>query len=224
MQPHSHSSPRNSEAWGSDDDKPKKRAKKKAADKKLPKAAAAKRKAAATTKAATKTKAKAKAKAATRKSLRSATVSASVVAEFLAQLEDKSVARQILASLASRSGSDELAETPGTAALRRELADSKRRLDELEQKLAELANLVATLSAARSVPGFETVAEIEEDPCLRWLGVPSIEQYVGQHVALHATRGVIAHADSVAAVIASVRAQGLSLDDVCLATVPALPF
>ncbi|MFY0537556.1 hypothetical protein [Nannocystis pusilla] len=43
-------------------------------------------------------------------------------------------------------------------------------------------------------------------------------------MALHATRGVIAHGDSLPPVLESVRAQGVSLDDVCLATVPALPF
>ncbi|MFZ6182493.1 hypothetical protein [Nannocystis pusilla] len=212
MQPHPQHSPRSSDAWPEPDAKPKKRAKaKKSAAKKTP---------AAAKKPVKKATAKKKAKAATRKKpSKSAAFSASV-AELVARLGDEDIARQVIASLAfhDRSSGDELAELPSIAALRRELADSQRKLADLEQKLTELSNLVADLSAAHAR------LEVEEDPYFRWLGDPSIEQYVGQHVALHATRGVVAHADSVDDVVASVRAQGLSLDDVCLATVPAFPF
>ncbi|MCY0988623.1 DUF5678 domain-containing protein [Nannocystis sp. ILAH1] len=220
MQPHPQHSLRDPDAWVSPDAKPKKRAK--------AKKAAAKKKPAATKKPVKKAAAKKKAKAAIRKKpVKSAAFSASV-AELVARLGDKDIARQVIASLAlhNRLSGDELAELPSIAALRRELADSQRRLADLEQKLTELSSLVADLSAAhaRTESSADELEGVEEDPYFRWLGDPSIEQYVGQHVALHATRGVVAHADSVDDVLASIRAQGLSLDDVCLATVPAFPF
>ncbi|WAS93640.1 DUF5678 domain-containing protein [Nannocystis punicea] len=223
MQPHPQHSLRDPDAWASADDKPKKRAK---AKKKPAKKATAKKTTAkkTTAKKATAKKAKASTK---KKPLKSAALSARV-AELVARLEDKDIARQVIAELASdhRLSGGELAELPSIAALRRELADSQRKFAGLEQKLTELSNLVAGLSAAHAQieSSADELEEVEEDPYFRWLGDPSIEQYVGQHVALHATRGVVAHGDSVDDVIASVQAQGLSLDDVCLATVPAMPF
>ncbi|PCC70667.1 hypothetical protein SAMN02745121_05448 [Nannocystis exedens] len=216
MQPHPHSPPRSSEAWAAPAAKPKKKRVKKPVAKKKPIAGK---------KAGKKTSVKKQAKTAAKKKPLKGSVSSVSVADLVARLLGDEAARQVLASLAfDRSGNDKLAETPEIAELRRELDDSRRKLAALEQKLTELSNLVAGLTAARSAPVVGAGEEVEEDPCLRWLGDPSIEQYIGQHVALHATRGVIAHGDSLPPVLESVRAQGVSLDDVCLATVPALPF
>jgi hypothetical protein len=113
-----------------------------------------------------------------------------------------------------------VADHPVVATLRSEVGALEQKIPGLEQRLVELSIRVADLTAARSRVEPDTDGG-EEDLYLRWLGDPSIEQYIGQHVALHATRGVVAHADSVAAVIESVHAQGLSPDDVCLTTVPA---
>ncbi|MCY1011496.1 hypothetical protein OV079_39235 [Nannocystis pusilla] len=49
-------------------------------------------------------------------------------------------------------------------------------------------------------------------------------QYHGQHVALHPTRGVVAHGVELDAVVAEVRASGLPLDDIVLDFISDSPF
>jgi len=201
MQPHSSS--RDSDAWAAPGAEKKSSRAKKSAKKK----AAAKKKSSAK-------KTAAKKKSATKNASGSAPPDTSL-AELLARLDKHAAAR------------------PLVAALRRELGDLEHKVSALEHKLAELEPLRHSIQriehrlgelSTQSADPTSVLDEVVDDPYLRWLGDPSIERYIGQHVALHAARGVIAHADSVAAVIASVRAQGLSLDDVCLATVPAVPF
>lgn len=111
---------------------------------------------------------------------------------------------------------------PTVTALRHEVTALKREVAELSGKLAELMTVVerTTHSALDPFAG----EDLGEDPFLRWLQDPSIEQYRGRHVAIHATRGVVADADSLRDLIAAVRAQGIARDEVCLATVPSGPF
>ncbi|WP_434421541.1 hypothetical protein [Nannocystis pusilla] len=232
MQPHPQHSPRSRDAWAEPDAKPKKRAKK----------AVAKKKPVARKAAPKKATAKKKAKAATKKKKPLKGAKSPVeVADLVARLLEHEAARQALASFApDRSGSDELGEAAELAALRRELADSQRKLAHLEQKLvdleslrqrlpllesrvAELSTLLADMQARSSLDLFNP-DEVIADPFAWIRRDPSIVQYHGQHVALHPTRGVIAHGFQLDAVVAEVRASGLPLDDIVLDFISDSPF
>ncbi|MCY1057375.1 DUF5678 domain-containing protein [Nannocystis sp. SCPEA4] len=207
MQPHPQHSPRGTDAWTATDLKPKKRGKKAAA---RPKAAK---------------KSPAKQPVAKKKSPTVAKKKQSTTKSTAKKSPTKSSTRTTSATKAPRGASR------AVAALERKVADLEQKLTELEplretvrlltDKLAELSTLVADLKSSRD--SFDD-DEVVEDPCLRWLGDPSIQQHRGRHVAIHATRGVIASADAVSDVLASVRAQDVAPDDVCLAFVPAFPF
>ncbi|MFY0537557.1 hypothetical protein [Nannocystis pusilla] len=74
-------------------------------------------------------------------------------ADLVARLLEDESARQVLASLAlDRSGSDKLGEAAELAALRHELADSRRKLADLEQRFSELATSSRTLLRLASRP------------------------------------------------------------------------
>ncbi|MBZ5707830.1 hypothetical protein [Nannocystis pusilla] len=104
--------------------------------------------------------------------------------------------------------------SPAVAALERKVAD-------LEQKVAELSTLVAELKSSRDPFDGD---EVMENPFAWIRRDPSIAQYHGQHVALHPTRGVVAHAFQLDAVVAEVRASGLPLDDIVLDFIADSPF
>ncbi|MDC0670086.1 hypothetical protein [Nannocystis radixulma] len=53
---------------------------------------------------------------------------------------------------------------------------------------------------------------------------PSIARYHGQHVALHPTRGVVAHAFQLDAMMTELRASGVPLDDIVLDFISDSPF
>lgn len=212
MQPHPQHSPRSSDAWAEPDAKPKKRAKK----------AVAKKKPAARKTAGKKATTKKKTKATAKKKPLKGSKSSVEVADRVARLLEDDAARQEIDTV------------------RRELADSRRKLADLEQKLvdleslrqrlpllesrvAELSTLLADMQARSSIALFNP-DEVIADPFAWIRRDPSIVQYHGQHVALHPTRGVVAHGFQLDAVVAEVRASGLPLDDIVLDFISDSPF
>lgn len=224
MQPHPQQSPRSSDTWTADDAKPKRQPKQAPTKKK----SSAKQTAAKKTTRGKKPASSKKKKSAAKRSSKPTATQSRGAKQPPAPLPGQLSSKPATEPRRPREATQVAALEHKLGELERQLAELeplRRHLENLEHQLAELSTRVAEMSAARAEPSLGGGEEIqEEDPYLRWLGHPSIEQYIGQHVALHATRGVVAHADSVAAVVESVRAQGIPLDDVCLATVPALPF
>lgn len=101
------------------------------------------------------------------------------------------------------------------------------RLDEQEKQLRALVRQVEYLRHELSVwaPAEQAADEsFVANPFERWLRDPSIERYRGQHVAIHPTQGIVAHADSARTVIAELKAKGIALEDVALDVIPLEGF
>lgn len=84
-----------------------------------------------------------------------------------------------------------------------------QRVRQQERELRELRELVS--AAVRPLP---------EDPIERWRrdNLKELSQFVGQRVAIHPTKGIVAHDASTAVVVKQVRALGLS-DEVVIESV-----
>lgn len=112
---------------------------------------------------------------------------------------------------------------PGVVGLRREVAALERKVADLGDELARLSAALSGI-ASRSPHDVSVDEDIVDNPFARWLKDPSIEQYRGEHIALHPALGVVAHADSPDAVVEMVLARGIPLDQIALDFVSSAPW
>jgi hypothetical protein len=96
------------------------------------------------------------------------------------------------------------------------------RLAEMSEKFAAMERTLDRL--ATSDPFAPLADEVLEDPFAWIRRDPSITQYQGQHVALHPTRGVVAHGPRLDRMLAELRERDVSLDDVVLDFIADSPF
>lgn len=100
----------------------------------------------------------------------------------------------------------------------RELASAP--LAGLEARIKRLEEVVSEQIAAT---GSGADVEFEEHPFSRWMDDSATAEYRGEHIAIHPTRGIIAHGDSITAVIAQLRADRISPQDVAFDYIPLHP-